>query len=170
MTVPLPYPPVATAFLALFPGHTDGIIWENPSLGLFGIVVRGRDACFTLPDVPSTTTPQTVGPPHVTEDATKLVVPNIPADQRCTSPPVCMHGSPGVSPFGEGPPCRNHTEAHRHSKGLAERGPTLLCLQCWSPDSCLTTSVRLPTREAAVVSSDGETNWSFTPLCDRDSP
>ena len=33
------YPPIARGFLALFEGRATTIVWENPSLGVFGVVV-----------------------------------------------------------------------------------------------------------------------------------
>lgn len=89
----LPYPPIAAAFLDMFPGRAESVIWENPSLGLFGIVIPERNH----PPVASFAIPDTVPPPPtvtemVVEVATKLSVPSIPLTDQCPDPPLCMHG------------------------------------------------------------------------------
>ena len=93
----LPYPPIAAGFLAMFDGRTASVVWENPALGLFGIVVPPpcnvgqvpQQQHFSLPDMP----PQA---PKVTEMvvdiATDVIIPTIPVEDRCTEPPMCLHG------------------------------------------------------------------------------
>jgi hypothetical protein len=94
----LPYPPVAPGFLALFDGRTASVVWENPSLGLFGIVVppqthngRPPQQHFSLPETPP---PAPTINQSVVEVNTRMIIPTIPPEEQCTDPPVCLHGKP----------------------------------------------------------------------------
>lgn len=95
----LTFPPVPKDFLDLFPGATvHSVVWENPALGLFGIIVPP----------PGTSAPQQcalpegVPPPPTVRDAvvevdTDLTIPIIPPEQRCNADgatPLCHHGVP----------------------------------------------------------------------------
>jgi hypothetical protein len=96
----LAFPPIPAAFLSLF-GPTATVIWENPSQGLFGIIVCPNTdnvshlvrGAFTIPDVPPT--PPTLFTDVVETDSV-LQFPEIPVEDRCTDPPLCLHGSPSV--------------------------------------------------------------------------
>ena len=55
----LPYPPIAEGFLSLFDCTAAAVVWENPALGTFGVVVpspAARGAAFhqrfTVPEKP----------------------------------------------------------------------------------------------------------------------
>lgn len=101
----LAYPPVAAAFLALFDGATEAsVVWENPGLGLFGLVVPPpAAAAFVVPLAPAVAhaaaAPVSVLPETIVEVDTDLVVPVIPPEERCTAnglTPLCHHGTPSV--------------------------------------------------------------------------
>lgn len=91
----LPYPPIAPGFLALFEGRGGRVVWENPSLGLFGIVVPPSDVdprppqqfqlCETPPPAPRVAD-------MVVDVVTTMTVPTIPAAERSCDPPLCLHG------------------------------------------------------------------------------
>jgi hypothetical protein len=69
------------------------VVWENPSYGLFGIIVQtGLPANFTLPNVnvPSVTPPSET----VVEIPSSLTIPAIPLDDQSQDPPLCSHGKP----------------------------------------------------------------------------
>lgn len=92
----LPYPPIAPQFLALFPGRADAVIWENPSMGIFGVLVPGpgyNERGFPIPESP----PQAARVrTSVVEVPSTMVIPSIPTEQQCRDPPVCMHGKPAL--------------------------------------------------------------------------
>lgn len=108
MQAALPYPPIPSAFLAMFKGRAETVIWENPSQGIFGVVVPSTTAAgngsnpmtqhFVIPDtpLPFTETPsQFCDPPpksleSVVETATCLLVPTIPTDRSGGNQPSIL--------------------------------------------------------------------------------
>jgi hypothetical protein len=88
----LPYPPVADGFLEMFGCTAAAVVWENPSLGLFGLVVgSGGPQQFRMPE-------QSMQPPRirdmVVEVLTDVHIPTIPEADRSPEPPCCIHGRP----------------------------------------------------------------------------
>jgi hypothetical protein len=96
----LAFPPIPTRFISLF-GPTATVVWENPSQGLFGVIVCAdeRDSSrlvggtFTIPECPPC-------PPTlintVIETESVLQLPEIPVADQCIDPPLCLHGCPSV--------------------------------------------------------------------------
>lgn len=99
MAMALTFPPVPREFLELFPGATEhSIVWENPALGLFGVIVPppGTSApqqCALPEGVPPSPTVRDA----VVEVETDLTIPVIPPEQRSNADgatPLCNHGVP----------------------------------------------------------------------------
>ena len=91
----LAFPPIAGKFLALF-GPMATVVWENPSQGLFGVMVRpdnrtSAEGTFVIPDHPPAL-PLTTE--RIVETESVMQVPEIPASEQCLDPPLCMHGCP----------------------------------------------------------------------------
>ena len=89
----LPYPPIADAFLGMFGATLASVVWENPSLGIFGVVVgtSGRPQQFPMPAHPPPVPPIQE---MVVELPTDVTVPSIPETERSAEPPRCVHGMP----------------------------------------------------------------------------
>ena len=160
----LPYPPIAAGFLAMFDGRTASIVWENPALGLFGIVVpppcnvgqAPQQQHFSLPDMP----PQA---PKVTEMvvdvATDVIIPTIPVEDRCTEPPMCLHGKSTLK----------RTVVRRDSPNVG-RTFFVCCNQGYifqKTEKNKSLYGMAPAMAVAHVASFvGEMNWSSFPCCD----
>lgn len=92
----LTFPPIAPEFLAMF-GPTASVIWENPCMGLFLVVLPSPDVAthhtkyapsFELPTNPL---PPPVVSEYIVEVDTHLDIPVIPENDRSADPPVCLH-------------------------------------------------------------------------------
>ena len=87
----LTFPPIAPAFLRMF-GTRASVIWENPCMGLFNIVVPlgnlDEEIKFLIPTQPL---PFPESREVITEIETPLIIPTIPESDRCTEPPFCLH-------------------------------------------------------------------------------
>jgi hypothetical protein len=91
----LAFPPIAPKFLAMF-GPTATVVWENPSQGIFGVMVRPDSQChtdgtFVIPDHPPAPPPTDE---MIVETESVVEFPEIPVTERCLDPPLCMHGCP----------------------------------------------------------------------------
>ena len=105
MPMALTFPPIPAAFLALF-GPNCNIVWENPCMGAFGVVVtRGPGASGTtvtherLMALLADSAAASVLPEAAEfsfDVPSDLVLPQLPPETRAAEPPCCLHGRPAV--------------------------------------------------------------------------
>ncbi len=95
------FPPVCPAFLRLFGAvDTSSVIWDNPSCGTFGVVVRRSPPSpangmeFGSFNIPSSPIPLPAIALRTLEVESDLKIPEIGADRRSQEPPLCAHGRP----------------------------------------------------------------------------
>lgn len=91
----LAFPPIAPNFLALF-GASASVIWENPCMGQFFVVVPppgspGQHDHFASFQLPQSALPLPSLSEFVREVETPLDIPVIPEKDRSSDPPVCLH-------------------------------------------------------------------------------